>query len=95
MPLFVAILTYSEDKERLQEVRPGHREYLRGLLDQGKIHEAGPFTDDSGAVIIYQAADLSEVQELLTNDPFAQNGIIQDASIQEWKIVMSRESSPA
>ena len=93
MPLFAAILTYTDDNERVQQARPSHREYLRGLLEQGKIHEAGPFTDDSGALIIYEANDLADVQEMLTNDPFAQNGIIQDASIREWKIVMARDEA--
>jgi uncharacterized protein YciI len=32
-----------------------------------------------------------EVQQLLTNDPFAQNGIIEAATIKEWKIVISRD----
>lgn len=93
MPLFAAILSYSDDIERRLEVRPSHREYERGLLADGKLHEAGPFTDDSGAIIVYNAEDLSEVQEMLTNDPFSRNGIIVGATIREWNIVMSRAES--
>src|SRR5690606_40183491 len=48
MPLFTAILTYGEDAARRQEIRPSHREYQRGLLEQGKLYKAGPFADDSG-----------------------------------------------
>lgn len=92
MPYFAAMLQYGEDAERRQQVRPSHREYQRGLLEAGKLLQAGPYVDDSGAIIVYDAADLSEVQELLTNDPFAQNGIIQGATIKEWNIVMSRDS---
>ncbi len=91
MPLFAAMLQYGEDAERRQEVRPSHREYQRGLLEAGKLLHAGPYVDDTGALIIYDAADLSEVQQLLTNDPFAQNGIIEGATIKEWKIVISRD----
>lgn len=91
MPLFAAMLQYGEDAERRQEVRPSHREYLKGLLESGKLYKSGPFGDDSGAIIVYEAADLAEVQELLANDPFAQNGIIEGATIKEWNIVMSRE----
>lgn len=86
------MLQYGEDAERRQQVRPSHREYQRGLLEAGKLLQAGPYVDDSGAIIVYDAADLSEVQELLTNDPFAQNGIIHGATIKEWNIVMSRDS---
>jgi uncharacterized protein YciI len=93
MPYFAAMLEYGEDAERRQEVRPSHREYLRKLIDAGKLVQAGPYTDDSGAMIVYEAVDLAEVQELLTNDPFAQNGIIEGATIKEWNIVMSRDES--
>jgi uncharacterized protein YciI len=91
MPLFTAILKYTDDTDRLQKVRPTHREYLRGLLEQGKIVQSGPFTDDSGALIIYEAEDISEAQVFLTNDPFATNGVIVSAEIKEWKIVMGRD----
>ncbi|HLU35098.1 MAG TPA: YciI family protein [Thermomicrobiales bacterium] len=93
MPLFTAILTYGEDAARRQEIRPSHREYQRGLLEQGKLYKAGPFADDSGAIIIYDADDISEAQELLANDPFAQNGIIVGAVINEWNVVMSRDDA--
>lgn len=91
MPLFAAMLSYSEDEERRQQIRPSHREYQKDLLAQGKLHEAGPFGDDSGSIIVYNAEDLSEVQEMLTNDPFSRNGIIVGATIREWNIVMSRD----
>mgnify|MGYP001277033632 CR=1 FL=1 len=90
MPLFAAILEYGDDVERRQQVRPSHREYQRGLLEAGKLHEAGPFADDSGALIIYNAADLAEVQEIMSNDPFAQQGIIVGAEVKEWNVVISR-----
>lgn len=91
MPLFTAILEYGDDVERRQEVRPTHREYLRSLLEQGKLVRSGPFADDSGSLIIYEAADLPEAQALLTNDPFALNGIIVGAEIKEWTVVMDRD----
>jgi uncharacterized protein YciI len=93
MPFYAAMLQYGEDVERRLEVRPSHREYLKNLLETGKLLQAGPYGDDSGAIIVYEAADLAEVQELLTNDPFAQNGIIEGATIKEWNVVMSRDKS--
>jgi len=93
MPYFAAILQYGEDVARRQEIRPSHREYLKSLLDSGKLYQAGPFGDDTGAIIVYEADDLAEVEEILTNDPFAQNGVIVGASINEWNIVMSRSDT--
>jgi len=92
MPLFAVTLKFTDDVERRLEVRPTHREYLKELLAQGKLHESGPFADDTGALLIYDAADVAEVQELLANDPYAPNGIVASASINEWNRVISRES---
>ena len=92
MTLYAAILTYVDDADRVAEARPTHREYLRSLLDQGKLHESGPFTDDSGALILYRADSEAEAKELLANDPFTTNGVISEATVKEWKIVMSSVS---
>lgn len=89
MALYTATLTYTEDKDKIQEVRPTHRQYLQSLVDSGKLHESGPFTDDSGALIIYVADTEAEARELLANDPFSTSGVITEASVKEWKIVMS------
>ncbi len=89
MALYTATLTYTDDAEKIAQVRPTHREYLKTLLDSGKLHESGPFTDDSGALIIYIADSEADARELLANDPFSINGIITDATVKEWKVVMS------
>ena len=92
MALFAVTLTFSDDTERRLEVRPTHREYLAQLLERGKLHESGPFVDDSGALIVYDAADVAEVQELLSADPYTPAGIIAGASIKEWNVVMDRRA---
>ena len=89
MALFAATLTYTEDKDKIQEVRPTHRRYLQSLVDSGRLHESGPFTDDSGALIIYNAASEAEAREMLATDPFSINGVVTEATVREWKIVMS------
>ena len=94
MALFAVTLTFSDETERRLEVRPSHREYLATLLAQGKLHESGPFVDDSGALLVYDAADVAEVQELLSADPYTPAGVIAGASIKEWNVVMTR-STPA
>ena len=53
---FAAIIEYIQDKAKIAEVRPAHRQYLTGLIKQGQLAATGPFTDDSGALIIYEAA---------------------------------------
>ena len=88
MAKFAVILTYSSDNEKRQAVRPSHRDYLRGLADQGKLLHAGPFADDSGSLIVYEAGSSDEVQAILNNDPFTKEGIITDSVIREWNRVL-------
>src|SRR5262245_11503992 len=72
---FAAIIEYSQDKAKVAAVRPVHRQYLLGLRDKGQIAATGPFTDESGALIIYEAATREEAESLLQGDPFHAQGI--------------------
>lgn len=92
MAKFAAILEYISDADRVGEIRPKHREYLGSLMESGKVFNSGPFPDGSGAMIIYEAADLAEAQVLLANDPFSKNGIITSAQLKEWKIVIGKDA---
>ncbi|MDQ3525464.1 MAG: YciI family protein, partial [Chloroflexota bacterium] len=67
MALFAVALTFVDDEERRLQVRPTHREYLQTLLDAGKLHESGPYTDDSGALLIYDAESEADVRKLLAD----------------------------
>jgi uncharacterized protein YciI len=88
MAKFLALISYG-DRARRDETRPRHREYLQKLLDQGKLHKSGPFTDDSGAAIVYEATDEAEARELLENGPYMQDGVLADVRIAEWNILFS------
>ncbi|MGB3304820.1 MAG: YciI family protein [Thermomicrobiales bacterium] len=90
MALFAADIEMSDDQERRSEVRPTHREYLASLLEAGKLHESGPYVDGSGALIIYIADDVAEVQEILSADPYAKAGLIVNTKIKEWNPVISK-----
>lgn len=83
-----AVVVDFPDPERVNQVRPKHREYLAGLLAQGKLYATGPFVDNTGALLVYDAADEAEVRRLLAEDPYGQAGVVDVKSIKEWKIVM-------
>ncbi len=89
MAKFAAIVTFG-DAEKRMEVRPHHRAYLQQLLAEGKLHESGPWADDSGALIIYEAADQTEAQALFDADPYnAVDGIVTDVRLLEWNRIFS------
>jgi uncharacterized protein YciI len=49
---------------------------------------SGPWVDDTGAMLIYEVADMAEAQRLLDTDPYRAAGVIADARIKEWRVVM-------
>ena len=88
MARFVAVLEFTEDEDLRMETRPKHREYLRGLFDEGKLAMSGPWGDDTGAMLIYEAADMEEVERLLDADPYRAAWVIAEARIREWRVVL-------
>jgi uncharacterized protein YciI len=92
---FAAIIEYLQDKARVAELRPVHRQYLTSLRERGQLVVAGPFTDDSGALIVYEATTREEAEKLLQGDPFHQGGIFVRWQLRPWNPVMAnRELLP-
>jgi uncharacterized protein YciI len=91
-----AIIEYSQDKAKVAELRPVHRQYLASLKQAGKLAASGPFTDDSGALIIYEAPSREEAELLLRGDPFHQGGIFLTYQMRPWNaVIANRELFPA
>ena len=92
---FAAIIEYPQDRAKIAEVRPAHRQYLTGLRDQGRLAASGPFTDDSGALIIYEASSREEAESFLKGDPFNQHGIFLNYQLRPWNpVIANRELFP-
>jgi len=83
---YATIFEYG-NQELIAEVRPAHREYLGKLKEAGKLAASGPFTDDSGALIIYEADSEEEALELIEHDPFRKAGVFKSFTIKPWNQV--------
>jgi uncharacterized protein YciI len=91
MAIFAVTLKFTDDHERRLATRPIHREFLMTQLDAGKLVLAGPYVDDTGALVVYEAADKAEVEAILAADPYATTGgIVEHLVINEWNMVISR-----
>ena len=88
MAKFVALLEFTDQEALRLKTRPTHREYLRSLFDQGKLAMSGPWVDDTGAMLIYEAADADEAERLRDADPYRAAGVIADARLKEWRVVL-------
>lgn len=88
MARFVALLDFTDDVDLRLQTRPSHREYLSSLLGDGKLAMSGPWADDTGAMLIYEAETLEAAQALLDADPYRAAGVLADARIKEWRVVL-------
>ncbi len=93
---FAAIIEYIQDRDRIAQVRPTHRQYLATLKQNGQLAASGPFTDDSGALIVYEAASAEEAEAILKGDPFHQAGIFVSWKLRPWNpVICNRDLFPA
>jgi uncharacterized protein YciI len=93
---FAAVIEYVKDKDKIQSVRPAHRQYLTQLKETGRLAASGPFLDDYGALIIYEAADAAEAERILQGDPFHDAGIFVRWTMRPWSPVFAnRDLFPA
>lgn len=93
---FAAIIEYARDQAKIQAIRPRHRQYLASLREQGKLAVSGPFTDDSGALIVYEAATKEDAEKLLQGDPFNESGIFITYVLRPWNpVIANRDLFPA
>ncbi len=53
------------------EHRPAHRAWAAELAEQGTLLASGPYADGSGALLLLNAADESELNGILKQDPYA------------------------
>ena len=75
--------------ETMDEVRPRHRAFLSGLLEQGVNIASGPLLGEvPGALILVSAPDQEAVERILNEDPFYVAEVIQARLIREWNPVI-------
>jgi uncharacterized protein YciI len=89
MAHFAVEYTYTENSDAVRdEHRPRHREWLRGLYDEGTLLLSGPFADGTGGLMIYSSSDADALAALLEADPFKTVGVIAKARIKAWSPVI-------
>jgi hypothetical protein len=81
--MFIVELAFDEGPERL-EVRPAHRELLRRWHDEGKVVMAGPYPDESGALLIFDVSSETELDELMAADPYYSTIGVNVVRRREW-----------
>jgi uncharacterized protein len=84
MPLYALEWTFPAERDARLAVRPRHREFLQRLQEQGRLVAAGPWSDDSGALILLVAESVDEVEQWLAEDPYVIEDVGGERRIREW-----------
>ena len=80
-------LARSPPPARLAE-RPAHRALLADLHARGVVLAAGPWADDSGALILVDG-DLAAAEEVLATDPYYRSTPgVEVLAVREWTPVV-------
>jgi uncharacterized protein YciI len=85
MPKFVIWGSYCENViEKRVPYRQAHLDGLKKQKEAGILVTIGPTADLSQVFGIYDAANESEVRQLIESDPYWQNGIWTEYQVKEW-----------
>jgi hypothetical protein len=85
--IYAAICKYTPDSATIARTRPSHREYLTGLQERDKLVISGPFQDDTGGLLVYEADSVEEVDKMVREDPFGIHGVFVSWEIRPWNVI--------
>jgi uncharacterized protein YciI len=92
--MFVLELSFDDDPRRLA-ARPAHRERLAELHAAGRLVMAGPWQDDSGALLVFRASS-ADMDAILAADPYYTTPGVTVSALRHWHpIVGDMSPGPA
>ena len=84
--MYVLIGYDSPNGKELRKLhREAHLKKLNDLAKAGKIVLAGPFTDGSGSLIIFNAATRTEVELIAKTDPYVMERVFERYEIKPFE----------
>ncbi|MFK0251908.1 YciI family protein [Amycolatopsis azurea] len=83
--MFVLDLTF-DDPRRLA-ARPAHRARLAELHTAGHLVMAGPWQDDSGALLVFSASR-TEMDAILAADPYYSTPGVTVVALRRWSPIL-------
>jgi uncharacterized protein len=71
-----------------------HAAFIDALIERGTMVMGGPFSDNTGSMILLEGVGAAEAERLVAGDPFLENGVFVLDEIREWTIFVD-ELTPA
>jgi uncharacterized protein len=84
--MLIVELAFTASPERLA-ARPAHRALLGRLHQQGRLLAAGPWADDSGALLVFDTAP-AELERIIDADPYYRTPGVEVVGVREWTPVV-------
>lgn len=84
--MYAVQLAFSDDAARLA-LRPQHRERLAHLAAEGRLLAAGPWADESGALLVFAVPTRDELDAIMAADPYYRSPGVTVAWVHEWNPV--------
>jgi uncharacterized protein YciI len=81
--MYVIELAFGDDERRLA-ARPAQRERLARLHAEGRLALAGPWADDSGALLVFRT-DEPGLREIIAADPYYTTPGVTIVSARLWQ----------
>jgi len=63
-----------------------HAAFIDDLVERGLMVMGGPFSDNSGSLMLFEGVGVEELRALLNEDPFVQNGVFVVDDVREWTV---------
>jgi len=87
--------TWTGGNVREQPGWDAHASFVDGLVERGTMVMGGPFSDDSGSLILLEGLDAPEAERLLADDPFIRNGVFVLEAIRTWDVFVDVLTGPS
>jgi len=82
--MWIVELEFTGEPERMA-ARGAHRQLLTEMHEQGIVRQAGPFGDDSGALIVFDVPDQAKLNEIMSRDPYFSTTGVVIKQVREWR----------
>jgi len=78
------------------QAQPGwddHARFIDRLVERGVVVMGGSFTDNSGAMVIFEGITREDTRTVIDSDPFVANGVFVLDDVVEWTVFVDRQAS--
>ena len=93
MPYYALCYDFVEDfMTRRTPFRDEHLRLARESYARGELVLAGALADPpAGALLVFNCADASVVENFARNDPYVKNGVAKSWKVRPWTVVVGNE----